>query len=566
MVNAQLITLSPEKPGFNEETILTFHADEGNKGLVNCECDIYAHTGLITNQSTHGGDWKKVVADWGANQDKLKLDRVGNNTYQLKFKIADLYGIPTTGGNVVALAFVFRNEDGSKVGKEKGGKDIFHFFKKPNFKKPPKIFTYSEAIEPEWAKYASVYEVNVRQYTKEGTFDAFSEHLPRLRNMGIDILWFMPIQPIGVKKRKGTLGSYYSIKDYTAINPEFGTMEDFKTLVNKAHGMGFKVILDWVANHSAWDNAWAENHPNWYTRDDNGEMVAPFDWSDVADLNFDNYYLRKAMAEAMIFWVKDVGLDGFRCDVAGEVPSDFWEDTRAKIDKIKPVWMVAENADQLWLLNKAFNANYGWHLHHVMNEIAKGHESVNAIFDYFEGVKHNFPKGAYPMQFITNHDENSWAGTVYERLGEGHKAFAVLTFTIPGIPLIYSGQEAGLNKRLEFFEKDEIDWSDESLIPFYTKLNELKAENPALWNGNAGGWIERIENDHANKVVAFSREKGNSQILSIINLSGERRSVTLKSDQMAGKYREHFSGDALELSETTKMDLQAWEYKVLIRQ
>jgi len=358
---SQVIRISPEKPSFSEEVTLTFFADHGNKELLDYDEEIYVHTGLITTNSENMGSWKHVIADWGDNDKSPKLTRIDDNTYQLRFSISSLYGVPVTGGNVIALAFVFRNADGSLVGKDKGDKDIFYLFQQVEFDDSPKVFRQSICPEPAWAKHATIYEVNIRQYTKEGTFNAFSKHLPRLRELGVDILWFMPIQPIGNKKRKGTLGSYYSIKDYRDINPEFGTMEDFRNLVNKAHGMGFKIILDWVANHSAWDNAWMVLKPDWYTKDELGNMVSPYDWTDVADLNYDMHYLRKAMTEAMLFWVQELDIDGFRCDVAGLVPVDFWEDTSEKLNKLKEVWMLAEDGSQYWLLNKAFNANYGWH-------------------------------------------------------------------------------------------------------------------------------------------------------------------------------------------------------------
>jgi oligosaccharide 4-alpha-D-glucosyltransferase len=561
---AQVITLSSEKPAFNEEITLTFHAKEGNAGLADYEGDVYVHAGLITNESSSATDWKKVVADWGDNENSPQLTRVDANTYELQFTISELYGIPATGGGVVALAFVFRNEDGSKVGKEKGGKDIYFYFQEPDFKAPPEVWEESQTIAPDWAQYATIYEVNIRQYTEEGTINAFAEHLPRLRDLGVDILWFMPVQPIGKEKRKGPLGSYYSIQDYTAVNPEFGTLEDFKRLVHRAHGMGFKVILDWVANHSAWDHDWVSKHPDWYTKDQDGNMIAPYDWTDVADLNYDMYYMRQAMTEAMLFWIQEADIDGFRCDVAGEVPLDFWEDTRARLDREKEIWMIAEDGSQYWLLNQAFNANYGWHFHHLMNQVAKGETAASDLIDHFDDIQRNYPKGTYPMQFITNHDENSWAGTVFERMGDGHEAFAVLSFTVPGMPLMYSGQEAGLNKRLKFFDKDPIDWSDSSLTPFYTRLNDLKAQHPALWNGTAGGWIEPLKNDRPASVVSFSRKKGQDQVVSIINLSPEEQAITLIAGEAAGMYRDFFTNESFRLDKRTQFSLRPWEYRVLI--
>jgi glycosidase len=558
------ISLSPEKPGFTETVTLSFDATQGNAGLANCNCDIYAHTGLITNQSQHPGDWKNVVADWGVNLPKLKLAKTGDNRYQLKFKISELYGIPPA-GDVTALAFVFRNADGSKTGKATGNQDIYLYFKAPNFKTPPTTLKVSQSPAPEWAKTATIYEVNLRQYTPEGTFQAFAKHLPRLRDMGIDILWFMPIQPIGLKERKGTLGSYYSIQDYKAVNPEFGTLDDFKRLVDLCHGLGFHVVLDWVANHSSHDAVWTSTHPEWYNRDDQGRIISPYDWTDVADLNYDNYHLRQAMKDAMLFWVKEADIDGFRCDVAGEVPLDFWEDARHSLEQVKPIWMIAENADQLYLMNHAFNANYGWPFHHLMNEIAKGHQKASAVFDLLDNIENSYPKGSYPMNFITNHDENSWQGTEYERLGDGHQAFAVLTFTVPGMPLIYSGQEAANKKRLQFFEKDPLDWSDASLIPFYSHLDYLKSANPALWNGNSGGPVLKISHDKPDKVVAFSREKSWNKVITIINLSGEAQTVNLDLSGQEGIYVDYFEGGTVEAGQKMKLDLGKWGWKVWVK-
>ena len=563
-ITEQIISLSPDKPSFDEDVILTYDTSKGNRELENFKKDIYIHTGLLTNQSTHAQDWKNVVTDWNENKAELKMKKVGDHLFEFHFRINDLYNIPTTGGNVTALAFVFRNTDGTIIGREKGNQDIFYFYKKPSFKKNPKTIEVSQTIEPDWAKKATIYEVNIRQYTPEGTFNSFDKHLPRLRKMGIEILWFMPIQPIGEKNRKGELGSYYSIKNYTEINPEFGNMKDFKALIKKAKELGFKVILDWVANHSAWDNIWAKENPDWYKQDEDGNIVAPYDWEDVADLDFDSTEMRRAMIDSMAFWINEIGMDGFRCDVAGEVEVEFWEEAREELDKIKPIWMIAENSDQFWLLNKAFNANYAWSFHSIMNKIANGQEDVSAVFEYIDKLKANFPEGTYPMQFITNHDENSWAGTVRERLGKGHKAFAVMCFTVPGIPLIYSGQEAGLDKRLKFFEKDEIDWSGQSLVPFYTQLINLKTENEALWNGIAGGEFLRVALTGSEKIISFARTKNNNKILTIINLSDETHSTRLEIKRHEGTYHEYFSNEEIILSPKKILELKPWEYRVLI--
>ncbi len=418
---------------------------------------------------------------------------------------------------------------------------------------------------PQWSKNANIYEVNIRQYTNEGTFKAFEEHLPRLKKMDVDILWIMPIFPISEKNRKGSLGSYYAVSDYKAVNPEFGTMNDLKGLVNKAHEMGFKVILDWVANHTGWDNAWIEEYPDWYTLDSAGKMVSPFDWTDVADLNYDNRELWKAMAEALEFWVKEADVDGYRCDVAGMVPTEFWNQARVKLDEIKPVFMLAE-AEQTDLQINAFDMTYAWELHHILNQVAKGEEDANYIESYFAKQDTSFPKNAYRMNFITNHDENSWNGTIKERMGESAKAFAVLTYTLPGMPLIYSGQEVGLDKRLKFFEKDEIEWDFTSpLIDFYTTLNNLKTDNVALWNGEFGGQMKRVSTSDDKSVFAFVREKDGNMVFTIVNLTGKKMAVKLEGEDFGGEYLELFTGDKNIFDAGKEISLGAWDYRIFYR-
>jgi glycosidase len=315
-----------------------------------------------------------------------------------------------------------------------------------------------------WATDAKVYEVNIRQYTPEGTFRAFEAHLPRLRKLGVNTLWIMPISPIGVTERKGTLGSYYSIRDYKGINSEFGTMTDFKHLVATAHAMGFKVMLDWVANHTARDHPWIAEHPDWYVKDKDGNIGGYTfmggdgieEWSDVSQLDYRQTGVRDAMIDAMMFWVEEAGIDGFRCDVAGLVPIDFWQTARAKIDAIKPLLWLAEWNDPK--MHQAFDVSYHWEVSNIFQDINKGKASAATLVDFYRKGDPRFPAGALRMNFTSNHDYNSWHGTDHELYGPGFEAYAVLAATLPGIPLVYSGQEAGLNKRLAFFEKDRIDW------------------------------------------------------------------------------------------------------------
>ncbi|KOH43951.1 alpha-amylase family glycosyl hydrolase [Sunxiuqinia dokdonensis] len=420
--------------------------------------------------------------------------------------------------------------------------------------------------KPEWLNDAVLYEVNIRQYTPEGTFKAFAEHLPRLKDLGVDILWIMPIHPISEEKRKGRLGSYYAVQDYKGINPEFGTMEDFQKLVSQAHDLGFKIIIDWVANHTGWDHQWIYDHPEWYTKDSTGAIIPPNpDWSDIADLNFDEQPMRRAMIDAMDFWLEEADIDGFRCDVAWGVPQDFWEDARASFDSIKPVYMLAEDEDHPALLEYAFESNYAWKLHHLMNDVARGDRTAQAIRNYFNEMDEDFyAPGSFPMQFITNHDENSWAGTVEQRMGDAADAFAVFCFTVPGIPLIYSGQEAGLNKQLAFFEKDEIDWSNLEKQSFYKQLIDLKTENQALWNGDAGGDFKLLETSNNEQVLAFTREKDANKLLIILNLSDRPLVSDIKFDVLE-EFDEIVGEGTLGMEEKASIELQPWEYKIYIR-
>jgi len=413
----------------------------------------------------------------------------------------------------------------------------------------------------EWHKDATIYEVNIRQYTEEGTFDAFREHLPRLKKLGVDILWLMPIHPIGEKKKKGELGSYYSVKDYKDVNPEFGSKEDFKKLVDAAHEQGFRLILDWVANHTAWDNQLIEDHPEWYTRDSAGMMVSPYDWSDVADLNYENQEVRDYMSGALKYWVEEFDVDGYRCDVAGMVPTDFWERAVADMYEVKPVFMLAEDEGELSLLDSAFHMHYGWEFHHVMNQVAQGEESVDAFYNYFEKVDTTIGHSR-KMHFLTNHDENSWNGTIEERMGDASEAMAVISFTIPGMPLIYSGQETGLDKQLEFFQKDPIAWEESPLEDFYAQLTQLKAENPALYFGEYGGTFEILPSNKPEKTFAFKRIKDNNEVLVVTNLSDETQAFAVPD--VAGDYQNYFTGKKEALDR--KFQLKPWGYSVYIKE
>ena len=291
----------------------------------------------------------------------------------------------------------------------------------------------SEVKHPGWSKNATLYEINVRQYTEEGTLKAVQEHLPRLKELGVDILWLMPVYPVGEKNKKGLLGSVYAVKDFKAINPNYGTMDDFMELLNKAHEMGFHVLMDWVPNHTAWDNHLIEEHPEWYVTDESGSPKRPddFDWTDVAQLDWSYEDLQDYMLEALTFWVK-LGVDGFRVDQPQNTPKEFWENARIELEKIRPVLLLAENEDKYYLMEKGFDMNYSWELHHLMNRVAQGKDSVSNIIHLLEKDYQTFPPNVYRTRFISNHDENTHQGPLPERMGEASSAFAVLMFTIPG--------------------------------------------------------------------------------------------------------------------------------------
>lgn len=426
---------------------------------------------------------------------------------------------------------------------------------------------------PEWAVNANIYEVNIRQYTPEGTLEAFAAHLPRLKQMGVDILWFMPIFPISEAKRKGSLGSYYAIADYTAINPNFGTMEEFKALVARCHAMGMKVILDWVPNHTGWDHHWITEHPEYYTQDSTGNIIDPINpetgepwgWTDVADLNYGNANLREAMIGEMLYWLKEVDIDGFRCDVASNVPDDFWAEAVPKLREAEPgLFMLAEAEHPPHRNEEWFAMSYGWSMHHLMNEIAQQKAEPAAIDTLLAEAREKFSKG-YPMHFITNHDENSWNGTVEERMGPAADAMAIFAFTIEGMPLIYSGQEAGLSKRLAFFEKDQIDWGNFSKAGFYTTLLELKHRNKALWNGAAGGAPARIEIQGSPSVYAYHRKKGDNEVAVFLNFSEDPQAFTVGSESLSGEFTNVFGNSTIKLTPGMSMQLAPWSYLLLER-
>jgi glycosidase len=428
------------------------------------------------------------------------------------------------------------------------------------------------AFHPAWSRSATIYEVNVRQYTPEGTFAALQRHLPRLRRMGVDILWLMPVQPIGHKNRKGSLGSYYAIADYTAINPEHGTEADFKRFVDAAHAQGMKVVLDWVANHTAHDHEWIAAHPDWYVhradgsisnaRDNEGRET---DWTDVAELDYGNPAMRRAMIGEMRWWLDTMGIDGFRCDVAGGVPMDFWMEARGALKAVRPDLFLLAEAESPEM-HAAFDMTYGWELHHLLNEIAQGKRPTGELDRYFARQDSVYGRGPFRMYFTSNHDENSWNGTEFERMGANHLPAFVLSATAQnGMPLLYTGQEASMTKRLRFFDKDTVDWSGPSLADFYGAMFELKHTQPALANGPWGGPQTALRTNGGDRVYAFTRTQGANTVLVAVNFGDAPATVAYQGLARAGAYTDWFSKSRVSLAAAGSLQIPAHGYRVLVR-
>ena len=441
----------------------------------------------------------------------------------------------------------------------------------------PKVISVIDPISNEMMESAIIYEANIRQYSPEGTFDEFTKDIPALKELGVKVIWLMPVFPISETKRKATggkfasdfpeeerskfLGSYYAVTDFTKINPEFGTIEDFRELVTAAHNNGIYVILDWVPNHTGWDHEWIKNHPEYYTKNDDNEIIHPegTDWTDVADLNYDNKQMRGEMIEDMMYWVKEEGVDGFRCDVAGSVPLDFWETAIPQLRKEKKLFMLAEAWEPELLDGDLFDMAYAWDGHHTMNQMVKGEKSVSDFDAYMEKINKDYDADDILMNFITNHDENSWNGTIEERMGEKSELFTALYYVKPGMPLIYSGQEYNLNHRLKFFEKDSIPKEKREAWNMLQKLGMLKSTNLALNGGKQAASYKRLESKK--NILKFERSKGNETILFVGNFSEQGDKIAMPE----GDYIDYMSNEELELKGDA-FEIDPWEYRILIKQ
>lgn len=445
-----------------------------------------------------------------------------------------------------------------------------------------------EAINETTAENAVIYEVNIRQYSPEGSFNAFTKDIPQLKELGVKIIWVMPIFPISQTKRKATggddskfasempeaeqhkyLGSYYAVTDFKKVNPEFGTIEDFRNLVKTAHENGMYVILDWVPNHTGWDHVWIKEHPEFYTQNEKGEIIDPINpetgeswgWTDVADLNYDNKELRKEMTSDMLHWIKNENIDGFRCDVASNVPTDFWEEAIPQLRKEKNIFMLAEAWQPELLKKDLFDMCYAWDGHHLMNDIAKGKKAVADWDNYMEKVSKDYEANDILMNFVDNHDENSWNGTINSRLGEAREAMVALSYLTPGMPLIYSGDEYGLDHSLKFFEKDSIPKTKGKEWDLLVKLGELKNNNSALAGGKQKASYKKISTSDDNSVLVFEREKEGKKVVFVANLTKDEQNVTFELDQ---KYTNYNTGKPFEFQKEEGLKLQPWQYYILV--
>lgn len=423
---------------------------------------------------------------------------------------------------------------------------------------------------PEWSYSAVLYELNIRQFTAEGTFNAAIERLPFLRSIGVDAIWLMPIYPIGVEGRKGSLGSYYSIRDYKGVNSEFGTEDDLRAFISAAHAMGIKVLLDWVANHTARDARWiTERAADWYERDEQGVAKVPWDWTDTAKLNYANHDVWRGQIDAMRYWVEEFSVDGFRCDMAMLVPIEFWQEVSEELHKVKSdIFMLAE-AEEDNLFDKAFNMSYQWNVHHIMVDIAKGARRVWDLRNAIHSERARYPREAMRMSFTSNHDENSWSGSEQSRFGASLEVMTALTFLMPAtMPLIYTGQEVGYDHSFEFFERDAMPaelYRENRTTELYRRLCDLKHRERALDAGERGGDMIEIENNAKDCMMTFVREVEGSRVLAILNLSPYTIHADFRTGIYAGKYYDAISGEYVVLDDHVERDIVPWHYQILVK-
>jgi alpha-amylase len=416
-------------------------------------------------------------------------------------------------------------------------------------------------VSPIFLKSSNMYEVNIRQYTPEGTFNAFAAHLPRLKDMGVEILWLMPIHPIGIVNRKGTLGSYYSIQNFETVNPEFGTVKDFKSLIEKVHALNMKIIIDWVANHAAWDNVWTKTNPEFFMHDEQGNFKNAFDWDDVIQINHTNVEQQKAMIAAMKYWVTNFNIDGFRADMAHLIPLQFWINARMQISPFKKdlIWLAeTEEIDY----HQAFDVSYTWKWMHITEQFVKKEKSLWDCLALLQEYKRDFPANALRLFFTSNHDENSWNGTEYDKYGILAKAFAVFACTYMGVPLLYSGQELPNTKRLQFFDKDEIAWQPNvELHDFYKTLLPLRKRKNNLYSA-VDTSIYFFEELLSKNILAYQLKNEEEEVMVFLNMNTVGILEYLNLPNITGMYKDIFTGMDVEMPHKYLLELEEGGYCV----
>jgi len=422
--------------------------------------------------------------------------------------------------------------------------------------------SFGQQKHPEFMQQGNIYEVNIRQYTKEGTFKAFAKHLPRLQKMGVQTVWFMPIQPISKFGRKGTLGSYYAVASYTDINPEFGTLADFNAVVNQAHALGMKVLIDYVPNHSGADHPWLTTHPDFYETDSTGKPTYTADWSDTRELNFKNLVMQDSMINTMKYWLNATKIDGFRVDVAWGVPYSFWDKCILALKKLRNIYLLAE-ADDAKLHELGFDATYSWKEFHVLNDIAAGKKDILSLDTVLQNINKEFMKGAQRLYFTSNHDENSWNKADYATMpGVIHAPFAVFTQTYDRtMPLIYSGQEEPILRPLAFFEKDSIEFKKYERANFYTTLLKLRKSNPAFAD-NAN--FKRLKVNLPGQIMAYERSNGKDQVVVVLNLSNQPQQVMIEGIDASASFQDVFINGKY-ITGIRSLQMPAWGYQVFVK-
>lgn len=428
----------------------------------------------------------------------------------------------------------------------------------------PAVNGYVGVHHADWVKDAAIYELSLRQFTAEGTIAAAERHLPRLKALGVGILWLMPIHPSGKLRPAGPLGSPYAVQDFRAVDPAYGTLDDLRRFVAAAHHLGMHVILDWVGNHSAWDNALVAAHPDWYEHSADGALASPawFGWNDTVAFDYRASGLRRYMADAMAYWVRAADVDGFRCDAAGLVPLEFWEQTRIELDRIKPVFLLAE-WESRDLSFRAFDMQYGWSWTKGLDAVASGHADLGELRAYYAWDGRFWPANAIRMLYVSNHDVIG-GGTEFERYGPALDAAIALSVTSESMPLIFNGQEAGNRRRLNMFVKNPIEWRDDPEGALYQRLLAVRRSHPALWARPWGGRVREVNNDDHSHILSFSRTVPSDEVLAVFNMSGGRRTAHLDLGRLPGVWKDALGPATVTGGGLLSLEMPPWSYRLFV--